>query len=97
MTVTIFWLLCITAMALSLHHPHEHEWEVEYLPDPMSGGGVVRSGDLFCRCGATTGDNEATCPECRQGKHNNCTQQLLDDNDEWVPCTCCTYGDGDAT
>ena len=35
---------------------HAHEWEVEYLPDPMSGGGVVRSGDLRCRCGETTRD-----------------------------------------
>lgn len=35
---------------------HVHEWEVEYLPDPTSAGGVVRSGDLFCACGATTPD-----------------------------------------
>jgi hypothetical protein len=32
---------------------HEHEWEVEYLPDPMSAGGVITSGDLFCSCGET--------------------------------------------
>lgn len=35
---------------------HVHEWEVEYLPDPMSAGGVVPSGDLACACGASTPD-----------------------------------------
>lgn len=35
---------------------HVHEWEVEYLPDPMSAGSVVRSGDLFCTCGQTVPD-----------------------------------------
>lgn len=35
----------------------DHDWEVEYLPDPHSGGGVVRSGDLRCpRCFATKED-----------------------------------------
>lgn len=33
-----------------------HEWEVEYVPDPMSAGGVVRSGDLVCWCGARKED-----------------------------------------
>jgi hypothetical protein len=36
---------------------HVHEWEVEYLPDPMSAGGVVRSGDLRCSCGEVTTDD----------------------------------------
>jgi hypothetical protein len=35
---------------------HIHEWDVEYLPDPMSAGGVVRSGDLRCACGETIRD-----------------------------------------
>lgn len=35
---------------------HEHEWEVEYLPDPMSAGSVVRSGELRCWCGETMRD-----------------------------------------
>lgn len=34
-----------------------HDWEVEYLPDPTSGGGVVRSGMLVCRkCGSEKPD-----------------------------------------
>lgn len=28
------------------------------------------------------------CPECVQGKHSNCVEQTLDDNDQWVPCGC---------
>lgn len=35
---------------------HEHDWQVEYLPDPASAGAVVRSGDLFCDCGEATSD-----------------------------------------
>lgn len=35
---------------------HVHDWQVEYLPDPMSAGSVVRSGSLFCACGATKED-----------------------------------------
>jgi hypothetical protein len=35
---------------------HVHEWEVEYLPDPMGAGSVVRSGDLMCWCGVTRED-----------------------------------------
>jgi len=36
---------------------HECEWEIEYLPDPMSTGAVVRTGDLVCgSCFATTRD-----------------------------------------
>lgn len=27
---------------------HQHQWEVEYLPDPMSAGAVTRTGDLVC-------------------------------------------------
>lgn len=42
--------------AHSAETAHVHEWEVEYLPDPMSGGSVVRSGDLSCSCGETTPD-----------------------------------------
>lgn len=38
------------------HPDHVHEWEVEYLPDPMSAGSVIRSGDLRCICGETTRD-----------------------------------------
>lgn len=35
----------------------EHRWEVEYVPDPMSFGAVVRSGDLRCAdCGLTIRD-----------------------------------------
>lgn len=30
----------------------------------------------------------STCPECRQGKHPNCTGWALDDNDEVIPCGC---------
>lgn len=37
--------------------PKVHDWEVEYLPDPMSAGGVVRSGALVCSvCGAEKED-----------------------------------------
>jgi len=29
------------------------------------------------------------CPECRNGKHDNCTGQTLDEvTDEFVPCSC---------
>lgn len=35
----------------------DHEWEVEYLPDPMSAGSVVRSGALRCpKCFASLED-----------------------------------------
>lgn len=30
----------------------------------------------------------AVCPECRDGKHQNCTDLALDRNDEWVACSC---------
>lgn len=54
--MTSYW----ESMSLSLGRrsmaEHVHEWEVEYLPDPMSAGGVVRSGDLACACGASTPD-----------------------------------------
>lgn len=30
----------------------------------------------------------AVCPECRDGKHQNCTDLALDRNDEWVSCSC---------
>lgn len=29
-----------------------------------------------------------SCPECRQGKHVNCTSETLDEHDELVLCTC---------
>ena len=32
------------------------------------------------------------CPECAQGKHLNCTEQMLDEDDEWVPCPCFEAG-----
>lgn len=32
------------------------------------------------------------CPECVQGKHGNCIEQTLNDNDEWVPCGCPEHG-----
>lgn len=35
---------------------HVHQWQVEYLPDPMSAGSVVRSGDLCCACGESIPD-----------------------------------------
>lgn len=28
------------------------------------------------------------CPECVQGKHQNCTEDVLDENDDWVKCGC---------
>jgi hypothetical protein len=28
------------------------------------------------------------CPECRNGKHVNCTREALSDADEIVPCRC---------
>lgn len=34
----------------------------------------------------------ALCPECVQGKHGNCVEHTLDDNDEWVPCGCPEHG-----
>lgn len=41
----------------------DHEWEVEYLPDPMSAGSVVESGDDFCRnCGATQSSHSPASP-----------------------------------
>lgn len=33
------------------------------------------------------------CPECVQGKHSNCVEQTLDDNDQWVPCGCPEHGE----
>lgn len=33
------------------------------------------------------------CPECRQGKHGNCTNEALDpETDEIVPCECAQGG-----
>lgn len=46
-------------------------------PDPRRGRGVV-----------VRVSDPQRCPECLQGKHANCTEQLLDDEDEWVPCMC---------
>jgi hypothetical protein len=28
------------------------------------------------------------CPECKAGKHADCTGEALDDRDQLVPCTC---------
>lgn len=36
----------------------------------------------------TAGTALAVCPECRDGKHQNCTDLALDRNDEWVDCSC---------
>lgn len=36
---------------------------------------------------------EWTCPECRSGKHTNCTGLALDeDNDGFVACACAKRG-----
>jgi hypothetical protein len=36
-----------------------------------------------------------TCPECRQGKHGNCTTQGgFDEDDMPVPCSCWLDGHG---
>jgi len=32
------------------------------------------------------------CPECRQGKHSNCTGWALDDRDEITQCPCQQLG-----
>lgn len=33
--------------------------------------------------------HERDCPECRAGKHGNCTGWAIDpDNDDMVPCEC---------
>jgi hypothetical protein len=37
--------------------------------------------------------NPLDCPECRQGKHVNCTDWALDpDTDEMVECECAQGG-----
>jgi hypothetical protein len=28
------------------------------------------------------------CPECKQGKHINCTGQALTEDDQWTTCAC---------
>jgi hypothetical protein len=43
---------------------HTHEWEVEYLPDPMSAGSVVPSGALVCTVCFDTKEDER---EARKG------------------------------
>jgi hypothetical protein len=36
---------------------------------------------------------ENVCPECKAGKHPNCTGQALDaDTDTFVPCVCGNLG-----
>jgi ribosomal protein S25 len=32
------------------------------------------------------------CPECKQGKHYNCTITVLDSNDTWKKCPCLSNG-----
>ena len=32
--------------------------------------------------------DERTCPECAQGKHDNCTQDLLINDVDYVDCVC---------
>lgn len=40
-----------------------------------------------------TEQHPGDCPECRQGKHRNCTGQVLDlDTDQWHECTCAEGG-----
>lgn len=34
------------------------------------------------------------CPECRQGKHVNCTHEVLID-DEFLPCCCDLHENGE--
>jgi hypothetical protein len=34
------------------------------------------------------------CPECRQGKHGNCTKITLNHRDDRVPCSCPDRGNG---
>lgn len=34
------------------------------------------------------------CPECRDGKCRNCTDEALNDEDELVPCGCPDHVDG---
>jgi hypothetical protein len=43
--------------------------------------------------GTTTFQHPADCPECRSGKHVNCTGWALDeDSDELVECGCAEGG-----
>lgn len=32
------------------------------------------------------------CPECRTGKHDNCTIEVLDSDDKWKVCRCLADG-----
>ena len=71
---------------------HVHQWEVEYLPDPMAAGGVVRSGDLFCHCGETVVDapvsrTPAWClcgvvDDTGNGTCGNCGLRIMTDEDD---------------
>lgn len=38
--------------------------------------------------------DEQTCPECVQGKHENCTEDLLIDDLDYVDCICREEGHG---
>lgn len=34
---------------------------------------------------------DVTCPECEQGKHQNCTLTVLTDDDLEVQCVCAAF------
>lgn len=47
-------------------------------------------------------DEDTVCPECQQGKHDNCTELVLtegvvgdDGSDIWVECRCAAQGHGE--
>lgn len=53
-------------------------------------GSTEQAIDLLLRVAVKP--TEAVCPECRDGKCRNCTEQTLNDQDEWVPCGCPNHG-----
>ncbi|WP_157537659.1 hypothetical protein [Nocardioides sp. Root190] len=51
-----------------------------------AGGHVLVVSSWAClSCGTSLGP---MCPECRNGKHANCDQIAMDENDELTECTC---------
>lgn len=88
--------------ARRLRRLHELGWRLQgNLIDNDLGVLVDPNGNVRClECG-TTGIPETDalceacsqlesplCPECRQGKHGNCTGEALNIHDELVPCAC---------